>query len=71
MEEFSNINFLAVIEGQEYEHSLQKIVNTNFLLYLFSIITMTVYNVCKNVIYHAKPIPSQFSRASPSFTSCP
>ena len=27
MEELSDINFLAVIEGRDYEHSLKKIVS--------------------------------------------
>ena len=35
MEDLSDINFLAVIEGQDYEKSLQKIVS-GFHLYLIS-----------------------------------
>ena len=36
MEELSDINFLAVIEGQDYEKSLQKIVSV-FRLFQVSI----------------------------------
>ena len=31
MEELADINFLAVIEGQDYEKSLKKIVSTSFI----------------------------------------
>ena len=34
MEELGDINFLAIIEGQDYEKSLQKIVS---LIYLFQV----------------------------------
>ena len=37
MEELADINFLAVIEGQDYEKSLKKIVSTSFI-YLQSIL---------------------------------
>ena len=31
MEELADINFLAVIEGQDYEKSLKKIVSNSFV----------------------------------------
>ena len=31
MEELADINFLAVIEGQDYEKSLKKIISTSFI----------------------------------------
>ena len=58
MEEFSDINFLVVIEGQEYERSLRKIVST-------IIISFSQYWTHKISSFHAKLILSFFQGLHP------